>query len=216
MHFRHAVLRPEGEGPFPALIALHGHGAHALDLIGLSQFLPEQLLWLCPQAEYTVQAGFHGFTWFHFERDDPQREQEVAQVVARLRAFIDAAVERYAIDPQRMALLGFSQGGMLGYQLALSEPTRFAGLAALSTMLSAPFADALPPAEGLKQLPVLVQHGTHDTMIGVDRARESRDRLQAMGVDVEYHEYEMAHQVGNDSARDLAVWLTSVLKLGAV
>ena len=62
---------------------------------------------------------------------------------------------------------------------------------------------------------MLVQHGTEDPMIAVDRARESRERLETRGVDLEYHEYEMGHQIGPESVQDLTAWLTSVLKLGA-
>ena len=213
MKFLHASFQPAGDGPFPTVIALHGHGAHALDLIGLSQHLPQGLLWLCPQAENTVDEDFYGFTWFHFGRDDPKRNEEIDGVIDDLRAFFAEAAERYPIDPERTVLLGFSQGGMLAYRLALTQPQRFAGLAALSTTLSADSADTLTPSDELKALPVLVQHGTQDQMIAIDRARESRERLETMGVDLEYHEYEMGHQIGTESSHDLAVWLSSVLKL---
>lgn len=212
MQFEHAVLRPPGEGPFPTVVALHGHGAHALDLLGLSQVLPGGLLWLCPQAEHPVE-GIPGFTWFHFDRDDPERRAEMERVVERLSAFVEQASERYAIDRERTLLLGFSQGGMLGYRLALSQPARFAGLAALSTTLPAGDDGASDDVAALRRLPVLVQHGTRDPMITVARARESRDRLQALGIDPEYREYEMAHQIGNQSTRDLGEWLGRVLRL---
>ena len=214
MKFLHSTFQPEGDGPFPTVIALHGHGAHALDLMSLSQHLPEGLLWLSPQAKNSVNEIAYGFTWFHFGRDDPKRDDEIGGVIEELRGFFDEAVEQYPIDPQRTVLLGFSQGGMLAYRLALSEPTRFSGLAALSTTLSGESAAAITLSDDLKTLPVLVQHGTEDPMIAVDRAQESRDRLEAMGVDLEYHEYDMGHQIGAESLQDLTAWLTSVLKLG--
>ena len=213
MRFLHAVLHPGGSGPFPTVLALHGHGAHGLDLIGLSQFLPSGVLWLCPQAEFELQPGTPSFTWFHFDRGDPRRDEEVEQVVEGLRSFLDHTLERYPVDSERVALLGFSQGGMIGYRMALSEPERFVGLAALSTTFSEETAERLSPGEELSRLPVLVQHGTQDQMISVERAQESRDRLEALGVDLEYHEYEMGHQVGNESASDLSAWLTNVLRL---
>ena len=108
---------------------------------------------------------------------------------------------------------GVGQGGMIGYRMARSEPGRVVGLAALGTTLSAEAAERLSPGEELSRLPVLVQHGTQDQMIGVERARESRDRLEALGVDLEYHEYEMGHQGGNESGGDLSAWLANVLKL---
>ena len=215
MRFLHAVLRPAGEGPFPTVIALHGHGAHALDLIGLSQMLPRELLWICPQAEFTIQEGFHGFTWFHFDGADERREAEADEVIDGLRGFIDASIERYPVDRERLVLLGFSQGGMLAYRIALGEPQRFSGLAALSTTFTAESAERIDGGEALSRLPVLVQHGADDPMIAVERARESRERLETLGADLEYHEYQMGHEVGNESARDLAAWLAAVLRMDA-
>src|ERR1043166_8667895 len=53
----------------------------------------------------------------------------------RLRAFLDAALERYPIERKKLVALGFSQGGVMAYGLALGEPERFAGLAVLSSWL---------------------------------------------------------------------------------
>lgn len=212
MNLLHSVVSPPGPGPHPTVIALHGHGANALDLLGISQTLHSGLLWICPQAEFRLE-GFYGFTWFHFDRGDPQRESESARVAGGLRTFIDDASERYPVDRERTALLGFSQGGMLAYRLALSDPGRFAGLAALSTAFPAEAAEGIEPSDELRHFPVLVQHGSEDPMIAVDRARESRQRLEQIGVDLEYREYPMGHQIGAESANDLAVWLSVVLKL---
>ena len=61
--------------------------------------------------------------------------------------------------------------------------------------------------EGLAGFPVLVQHGTSDPMIPVERGRETRQRLTGMGVDLSYREYEMQHELRPESLRDLVSWL---------
>ena len=48
-------------------------------------------------------------------------------------------------------------------------------------------------------------------MVSIDRARESKARLEALGAKPDYREYAMAHQIGNDSLRDLALWSQQVL-----
>lgn len=211
----HVIAHPGGTEPLPTVIALHGHGAHGQDLIGLAPHLAGgRALWICPQAEFALEPGYYGFTWFRRDpgtgqraSDEPERTLEV------VRGFIDEAYARYPVDPARVVLLGFSQGGSLAYRLALGDPKRFVGLAALSTSLAADQAEALKPAEGRAELPVLVQHGLEDPMISVDRARESRDRLQALGVTPEYREYAMGHAIGQESATDLSRWLERVLRL---
>jgi phospholipase/carboxylesterase len=62
-------------------------------------------------------------------------------------------------------------------------------------------------------LPLLVQHGADDPMISVDRARESRERLNALGATPDYREYPMGHEIRPDSMRDLSQWLERVLEI---
>lgn len=211
----HVVAHPGGSEPLPTVIALHGHGAHAQDLVGLAPHLARgRALWILPQAEFTIEPGYYGFTWF---RRDPATGQRAAEEPDRaievVSGFMADAYERYPVDPDRVVLLGFSQGGMLAYRLALAEPRRYAGLAALSTSLGADQADALGTAEGRGDLPVLVQHGLDDPTISVDRARESVDHLRRLGVTPEYREYAMGHAIGQESAMDLSRWLERVLKI---
>lgn len=211
----HVVAHPGGTEPLPTVFALHGHGAHGQDLIGLAPHLAGgRALWICPQAEFSIEPGYFGYTWF---RRDPATGQRAAEEPGRtievVSGFLADAYERYPVDPERVVLLGFSQGGMLAYRLALGEPGRFAGLAALSTSFGADQAAALGPAEGRGALPVLVQHGRDDPTISVERARESVEQLRALGVSPEYHEYAMGHAIGQESATDLSRWLERVLKL---
>jgi phospholipase/carboxylesterase len=112
-----------------------------------------------------------------------------------------------------VALLGFSQGGSIAFRLGLSEPQRWRGVAALSTWLPEE-AEAAGRSAGhaaIVALPVLIQHGTQDPMIALDRARDSKTRLEALGVKPDYREYPMGHQIGNESLRDLARWTEQVL-----
>lgn len=217
MSLVHAILHPDGQGPYPTVVALHGYGAHALDLLSLSQLLGPGMLWICPQAEVSLTdtRGTGGFTWFDFGGDAARQHEQMEHAVDQVSRFIHEAMERYPVDPERLALLGFSMGGMLGYRIALSQPERFAGFAALSSMLSAETAGTLSPlGEAAMRLPMLIQHGTEDQMIPVERARESLTRLRELGADAEYHEYKMGHQVGAESANDLGTWLASILGPG--
>ncbi len=126
--------------------------------------------------------------------------------------FIDEATAAYHVDPECRVVLGFSQGGSLAYRLGLGDPSRFAGLAALSTWLPDEAAEHADTVR-LGDFPVLVQHGSQDPLVKVDRGQLSRDRLIAMGVTPEYHEYPMQHSIGPESLRDLSDWLERVLQL---
>ena len=212
----HPGVTEGGTEPLPTVIALHGHGAHGQDLIGLAPHLAGgRALWICPQAEFAVEPGYYGYTWFRRDPSSGQRAaEEPARTIEVVRAFIDEAYARYPVDPARVVLLGFSQGGTLAYRIALGDPKRFVGLAALSTGLAADQAEALRGIEGIGELPVLVQHGLEDPMISIDRARETLEHLKVLGVTPEYREYPMGHAIGQDSAADLSRWLERVLRLG--
>ncbi len=214
----HAVAHPGGGASddserLPTLIALHGYGANAQDLLGLHPHLAGgRLLMICPQAPIQVEPGFYGFSWSQLTPPggvaDPAA---IEHAVGLVRDFVDFALDAYPVDPDRVALLGFSQGGGMAYRIAFQEPARFAGLAALSTRLPAElFADA-PPSPAVAALPLLIQHGADDPTASVEGGRESRDRLQALGLEPDYREYPMGHEISGASSSDLAAWLERVL-----
>ena len=211
MTFAYASWHPGTEGPTPTVVAIHGHGANGQDLIGLAPHLGGgRVLMLCPQAEFPIGPG--SYTWFDRPPDGSRSVEEVERVAAALRVFIDATVQRVGGDPARVVILGFSQGGTLAYRLGLAEPRRFAGIAALSTYLPDDLVGAVD-REAVGAVPLLVQHGTSDPMIDVERARASRDLLTSIGAQPEYLEYPMAHEIGRQSLTDLDRWVTRVLRL---
>ena len=214
MEFIHAVWTPAGPGPYPTLIALHGHGAHCQDLAPLAPMLAGgQLQVICPQAEFALEGAPYSyspmFTWMQRGANDRPLDGELDRVAGALSSFIDSVCERYHVDTDRLALMGFSQGGFLAYRLALSEPHRWRGAAMLSTWLSDEAADVVH--DDAPDLALLVQHGTNDPLVGIDRGRNSRDRLQAMRMNLDYREYPMQHEIGQQSIHDLSAWLTERL-----
>jgi phospholipase/carboxylesterase len=125
----------------------------------------------------------------------------------QLWAFLDTAVARYPIDQRKLIVLGFSQGGVMAYSLGLGAPQRFAALAALSTWLPPELRNNLPDAAALQHLPILVQHGSRDELIQVDRARQSVEMLRQWRMPLTYREYEMGHEISARSLTDLSTWL---------
>jgi phospholipase/carboxylesterase len=201
---------PPGDGPFPTVIALHGWGASAHDLIGLSPILHGGgALVLCPQGPvaFQIAQGVLGFGWWPITNPREIDPREFEHARQALRKFIGEAMARYPVDRRKVVVLGFSQGGVMAYDLVLSEPERFAGLLALSSWLPEPIDRAIPSNEALRNFPALVIHGTQDPMVPVAGAQESRQRLLARGVNVHYREYPMQHEINPDALREIVVWL---------
>jgi phospholipase/carboxylesterase len=207
----HTIYSPAGPGLHPAILALHGRGANALDLLGLAPYISGgRFVVICPQGPLQFPAGgaAAGYAWYPMSGGGRPPDAE-AMLSARenLRTFLDECLGRYPIDAGKLVLLGFSQGGVMAYHLALREPERFVALAALSCWLPP---DAVPRSSGspaLRELPVLVQHGSADSMIEVDRARDAVERLRGLGIALTYREYDMGHEITPRSLSDLSAWL---------
>jgi phospholipase/carboxylesterase len=211
MQLLHTAYVPEGEGPFPTIIAIHGWGANAMDLLGLAPILHRgEALVLCPQGPFALadpqSRMVVGFGWFPMSAGRPPDPLEFAKAAGLLAEWIDEAAKQYPIDRNHVVLLGFSQGGVMAYELFLRDPERYAGLAALSTWFPPELAEKARASDALKGRPVLVVHGTSDQMIPVERAQESRDALLPLGVAVTYREFEMGHEISTEALRALLEW----------
>jgi phospholipase/carboxylesterase len=208
MELLHALYEPAGEGPHPTILALHGWGANGMDLLGLAPYLAGgQFLVLCPQGSVEVPLGpMVGYGWFPITMGAPPDPAAFAKGLDEARRFLDAAVRRYPVDQNKLIVLGFSQGGVIAYALALAEPERFAGLVALSSWLPAALGQTLPP-RSRERLSTLVHHGTCDDLIEIERGRESVETLRRLQVPVTYREFDMGHEISPDSLADLSAWL---------
>ena len=189
---------------YPTLLALHGLGSNEQDLIGLAPHLPDKFLWISPRAP--LVAGRDSYEWYRVKtigRPDPE---QVASALETIDHFIDEILSVYPIDPNKLFLLGFSQGSLLSMCYALEHPLRLAGVIAQSGYIPSQMNLQIDEA-GVKNKPFLLTHGEQDTMIPVDWARASRDRLQALGVDLTYCELQMGHHVSLDSLEAISEWL---------
>ena len=209
MNLIHTIYEPAGDGPHPTILTLHGRGANAFDLLGLAPYLCSgKFLLICPQAplETPIGPGATGYAWYPLSLGGPPDVPAIVSAREKLEEFLDSAMNRYSIDPKKLVVLGFSQGGVMAYTLALKNPQRFAALAALSCWLPEETFDRAP-AEKAQSLPTLIQHGTRDELINVDRARNSVEKLRSWRVPVTYREYDMGHEINAHSLGDLSAWL---------
>lgn len=207
----YAAHVPEGDGPFPTVVLLHGWGANAHDLLGFAPFLHGgKALVLCPQGPVSIPIGraMRGYGWFPLIPGQPPDPEAFKKGADSLRAFVDQSIERYPVDPDRLVVMGFSQGGTMAYDLALRDPSRFSGLAALASWFPELLAESLPKVPEHENLPVLIVHGTRDDRLPVERARESRETLRPYGVAMTYREIEgMGHEIREDALRIILTWL---------
>src|SRR4029453_7984909 len=210
MNLIHTLYQPAGDGPFPTVLTLHGRGANAFDLLGLAPYLcGGKFLMICPQGPLETPIGPEavGYAWYPMSNDGVPDVEAMLSQQKKLQAFLDECLKSYPIDPKKLVVLGFSQGGVMAYSLALANPERFAALAVLSSWLPKELVPELAIKEGIQSLPTLVQHGSQDQMIEVQRAKDSVERLRALRVPLTYRDYDMGHEITPRSLTDLSAWL---------
>jgi phospholipase/carboxylesterase len=206
----HTLYHPPGNGPHPTILTLHGRGANAFDLLGLAPYLcGGKFLIICPQAplEVPVGSGMLGYAWYSMSMGGAPDVAGMLSSQKLLQAFLDECLDRYSIDAKKLIVLGFSQGGVLAYSLALAHPERFAALVALSSWLPTELLAQIKTSDRVSSLPTLVHHGTQDPTIEVERAHGSVERLRELKVPVTFQEYPMGHEISPNSLADLSAWL---------
>ncbi len=210
MRLIHAVYEPNGEGPHPTLIAMHGFGANALDLLGLAPYIADgRFMVICPQGPMEVPIGpTRGYAWFPIKMGGTPDRNAIEDAGRMATEFLNTALQKYPVDRKKLVMLGFSQGGMMAYRLAVRNPSKFAALIGVSTYFPPELKTEVNDPAALEVLPTLVQHGRADDMIEITRARSSVEELRSLKVPVTFREYDCAHEITAESLVDLSKFLT--------
>jgi len=194
---------------YPTILALHGRGSNEQDLIGLAPYLPQELFWISPRGTFSL--GPDSYEWFQITQigmPDPIRLQDALQTID---TFIDEIIKNYPVDKNKLYLLGFSQGSLVAMSYTLTKPASVTAVIAQSGYI--PHEAGLQFDEvGIKNKPFILTHGIQDHLLPIDWARRSRDTLQKLEVNLEYHEFNMGHQVNEESLAVINSWLETQLK----
>ena len=181
-------LRFGRKGPEKAgalVVFLHGYGADGADLLGLADVLEPHLpgvAFLAPDAPEPCQGGGFGCQWFPIPWLDGSSQAAAEaglQAAARdLNGFLDARLAEAGLTPDRLVLVGFSQGAMLSLEVAPRRPEAVAGVVAISGRMLRPEALA---AEAVVKPPVLLIHGDQDPVVPFADMAKAGDALVAAG-----------------------------------
>lgn len=201
-----------------AVIWLHGLGASGHDFepvvpqLGLSDDMAVRFIFPhAPKRPVTVNGGMVMPAWYDILEMSLERKVDIAQIetsAQQINDLIAREVER-GVTPEHIVIAGFSQGGAVAYHVALSHPKRLAGLMTLSTYLATD--DHIEYSEANKEMPILIEHGSHDPVVPVVLGEQAQQLLSGKGYSVAYHTYPMAHQVCMPQIQNIGKWLNAVL-----
>jgi len=206
-----------GESPTGSIIWLHGLGAdgHDFEPIVPELQLPADLAlrFVFPHAPVqpvTINGGMAMRSWYDIlslDSDGRADRDGLLKSSAMLEELIAREVGR-GVEPNRIVIAGFSQGGAVAVHTALNTEHPIAGLMALSTYLALPEDAQSAPCR--KDLPIFMAHGSFDPVLQLDWGRSSAEKLTENGYTVDWHEYPMAHAVCPQEIADISQWLSTI------
>ncbi len=201
-----------------SVIWLHGLGASGHDFEPIVPYLhfPKELgvrfiFPHAPQIPVTINNGVVMPAWYDILDISLGRKVDEPQLRASAKAtqsLIEREISR-GIKSDRIILAGFSQGGAVVYEAALSFDQPLAGLMILSSYFAT--AGSIRLNEVNKNIPIHIFHGTHDPVVPESLAREAINRLNDFGFTVNYKTYPIEHSVSPEEISDMSTWMQSVL-----
>lgn len=168
------------------VILLHGWGANYHDLASLApMFNLPNYQFLFPNAPFNHPQVPGGRAWYSLDTNNYDGIEESCQL---LFDWLSSLPQNTGIPMEKIFVGGFSQGGAMSLNIGLLLPV--AGVFALSGYLQ---------DEPQKQVesfpPVLICHGTLDPVVPLNLAQQAKDKLESVGVKVQYHEFNIAHEI---------------------
>ncbi|MGK5078699.1 alpha/beta hydrolase [Janthinobacterium sp. HLX7-2] len=203
-------VRPgeSGEGKAPCLILLHGVGANELGFIEMAKHLDPRLTVVL--ARGPLEFGVMQFGWFqvHFTNSGPSiNPMQANQARQKLLSFIGQLPQQHEIDPARIWIAGFSQGGIMSASVGLTAPEKIVGFGLFSGRIMPEVLPLVQPGPALQKVRAFVSHGVQDDKLGIHFARNAKQVLDGYKVPLQYHEYQASHTLNVAMVDDFKLWL---------
>lgn len=193
----------------PLLLLLHGYGSNEEDLFSFATELPDEYYVVSARAPFDMMYGSYAWYAINFDADENKFSDIEQAVQSRdlIAGFIDELIQAYPIDKDKVTLVGFSQGSILSYAVALSYPQKIAQVVAMSGYVNPEMAIENFSQNDFSKLRIFASHGTVDQVIPVEWARKTKPFLDNLGIANVYKEYPVGHGVAPQNFYDFRNWL---------
>ena len=198
----------------PLLLLLHGYGSNEEDLFSFASELPDDCYVISARAPFDMMYGSYAWYAINFDADE-NKFSDIGQARASrdiISRFIDELVSNYAIDEEDVTLIGFSQGCILSYAVAVSYPEKVRRVVAMSGYFNPEIAVDDYLENDFANLKIFSSHGSVDQVVPVEWAQKAAPYLKSIGIDIVYKEYPVGHGVAPQNFFDFRNWLEATKK----
>jgi len=179
----------------PVLFMFHGYGSNEEDLFSFAEELPEELCIISVRAPYRLEP--YGYAWyainFDAEKGKWSDDKQAIESRERILNFINEACRTYNLNDENISILGFSQGTILSYAVALSYPNKIKNVIALSGYINENILKKNYRDNNFSQLKIYSSHGIVDQVIPVAWAQKSPEFLNTLEIQNRYEEFPAGH-----------------------
>jgi phospholipase/carboxylesterase len=205
-----AVKQPAPTHPTSLVVLLHGVGGSETNLASLADAMDPNTLVVMPRGPLTLGAGQYAWFLVNFTANGPQiNAAQADQSRQTLVRFVEQLQSTHGIAPQKTAIAGFSQGGIMSASVGLTAPERVAGFGILSGRILPELAPHLADTARLAHVQAFVGHGEYDSKLPVTWAQRSDQLLSELGVAHQIRLYPIDHGISAAMQADFLDWLQS-------
>ncbi|MGI9551973.1 MAG: alpha/beta hydrolase [Aurantibacter sp.] len=208
VHLTRPSSGPSSDRP-PVIFMLHGYGSNEEDLFSFAEELPEHIFIISVRGPYPLEPFGHAWYAIHFDNINGKWSDDEQAIVSRekILTFIDEACAAYGLDPENVTLLGFSQGTILSYAVALSYPEKIKNVIGLSGYINMDILTDGYADNDHSKLKVYASHGQVDQVIPPEWAQKIPDFLKQLNIDYVYEEFPVGHGVAPQNFHSFKKWL---------
>jgi phospholipase/carboxylesterase len=196
----------------PAIVMLHGYGSDENDLFSFASELPSHYAIISLKAPFRMQPFGNAWYEIHFDSKDGKFSDDEQAIASRelVMECLDEICKVYPVDPKKITLLGFSQGTILSFAVALSYPQRVKNVIGLSGYVNEAILKEGYTNNDFSHLNIYSSHGSVDMVIPVEWARKTKPFLKGLHIDCHYSEFPVGHGVAPQNFYEFKSWLEKV------
>jgi dienelactone hydrolase len=165
------LLKPEGKGPFPAVLISHGLGGNAqsFGMMKAREMVKWGLVCIAPNYTYTGQGG------------DRSQFGASTENIRRASTCLDILRTLPEVDSTRLAAYGHSMSGFVTIGLASTKVDAVKAAAVTGSGISPQDGYAAPSAKAAEKIrtPFLMLHGANDNIVRPEQSAALKQALDA-------------------------------------